>query len=167
MTFDSMDALKNYILSKSKIAVKETQEKVFRIIEDYILEYYTEFDPVIYERTYQLLCSLVKTAVQPTGNGWIAEVYFDAGALDYHVKHFTKWPVNGGYMNPFNGAISHDGTFPNPEGSGEITLATAAHGSHGGYRSGTAIWDDPMKILNKNAINMLKKALIDAGIPIK
>lgn len=167
MTFDSLEALESYILSKSGVAIKMAQEKIFHFIEDYILKYYTEFDPAVYERTYQLLCSLVKTAVKSTGNGWVAEVYFDASTLDYHIKHMTKIKVDGGYMNPYNHAISPDGTFQNPKGSGEETLAAAAHGSHGGYKSGTAIWDDPMKILNKEAYNMLKKALIDAGIPVK
>lgn len=167
MTFDSLEALKSYILSKSGVAIKMAQEKVFRLIEDYILKYYTEFDPAVYERTYQLLCSLVKTAVVSTGNGWVAEVYFDASTLDYHIKHMTKVKVDGGYMNPYNHVITSNGVFQNSKGDANKVLESAAHGSHGGYTSGTAIWDDPMKILNKEAYNMLKKALIDAGIPVK
>lgn len=167
MTFDSLAALESYILSQSGVAIKIAQEKVFRLIEDYILKYYTEFDPSVYQRTYQLLCSLVKTAVVPTGNGWVAEVYFDASTLDYHIKHMTKVKVDGGYMNPYNHVVTPDGVFQNSKGSGGKTLEAAAHGSHGGYTSGTAIWDDPMKILNKEAYSMLKKALIAAGIPVK
>lgn len=168
MTFDSLEALESYILSKSGVAIKMAQEKIFNLIEDYILKYYSEFDPSVYERTYQLLCSLVKTAVKSTGNGWVAEVYFDASTLDYHIKHLHGQPVAGGYRHPYvPHVVTPDGTFQNPKGDAGKVLESAAHGSHGGYTSGTAIWDDPMKILNKEAYNMLKKALIDAGIPVK
>ena len=168
MTFSSLDALERYILSRSEVAIKMAQEKVFRLIEDYILKYYTEFSPEVYERTYQLLCSLVKTAVVPSGNGWIAEVYFDSSTLDYHIKHLHGKPVAGGFEHPYvRGVITPDGTFQNSKGDAEKTLAAAAHGSHGGYTSGTAIFDDPVKILNKESRSMLKKALIDAGIPVR
>lgn len=167
MTFNSLDALERYILSQSEVAIKMAQEKVFRLIENYLLKYYTEFDPSVYERTYQLLCSLVKTEIKSTGNGWVAEVYFDASTLDYHIKHMTKIKVNGGYMNPYNHAISPDGTFSNPKGDANKVLESAAHGSHGGYKSGTAIWDLPLRIINKDSYNMFKKCLIDAGIPVK
>ena len=140
---------------------------VFLIINRFVKEYYAEFSPAVYERTYQLFRSLVKTDVRSTGNGWVAEVYFDASMLDYQIKHLTKWPTNGGYMNPFNGAISSDGSFPNPKGSADLVLQSAAHGSHGGYTSGTAIWDEPLAILNTEAINILKRELIAAGIPIR
>jgi hypothetical protein len=149
MTFDSMDALKNYILSQSKIAVQLAQEKVFLIINRFVKEYYAEFSPAVYERTYQLFRSLVKTDVKSTGNGWVAEVYFDVNALDYHMKR-----VNGVEV-------------PNKGWSEEETLAAAARGEHGGYKVGTAIWADPFALLDQQAINMLKQELINAGIPLK
>lgn len=167
MTFDSLDALKSYILSRSEVAIKLAQEKVYQVINRFIKEYYAEFSPDVYERTYQLFRSLVKTGVKKTANGWVAEVYFDASNLDYKIKHLHKHPVSGGYMNPYNFDVTPDGTFQNPDGDANKVLESAAHGSHGGYTSGTAIWDDPLRILNKEAYGMLKKALIDAGIPIR
>lgn len=168
MTFSSLDALERYILSRSEIAIKMAQEKVFNLIEDYILKYYSEFDPSVYERTYQLLCSLVKTAIVSTGNGWVAEVYFDASTLDYHIKGLHGRPVSGGFEHPFvRGVVTSDGMFQNSKGDAGKTLTSAAHGSHGGYTSGTAIWDDPLQILNKEAYTMLKQALVSAGIPVK
>lgn len=154
MTFDSIDALKNYILSRSETAVKLAQERVYLVINRFVKEYYAEFSPVLYERTYQLFRSLVKTDVRSTGNGWVAEVYFDASTLDYSMKsiHGVK-TINNGW-------------------DGEKTLSAAAHGHHGGPTptsniTGTAIWDEPLTILNQEAINILKKSLIDAGIPVK
>lgn len=150
MVFDSVDALKNHILSCSRSAIIMVQEKIYQVIDRFVKEYYAEFDPVMYERTYQLYRSLVKSDVTRTSNGWEAEVYFDIDALDYHMKR-----VNGVEV-------------PNKGWSEEKTLWAAAHGSHGGYNIGaTAIWYDPLKILSAEGYNMLKKALIDAGIPIR
>lgn len=172
MTFNSIDALKNYILSKSKVAIRLEQERVYQVIDSFVKKYYAEYSPEVYERTYQLFRSLVKSKIFQTKNGWEAQVYFDVDALDYYFKHLTKHPVDGGYMNPYNGAISPDGTFKNTNRDGrtdfeQFTLETAAHGSHGGYVNGTAIWDDPLIVLDANKRDMLKSALIDAGIPVK
>jgi hypothetical protein len=167
MTFDSLDALKNYILSKSKVSIQLAQERVYLIIHKFVKEYYAEYTPEVYERTYQLFRSLVKSGIKPTDNGWEAEVYFDLDALDYQIKHLTKWPVDGGYMNPYNGAISPDGSFSNPEGSAQKVMESAGRGEHGGYKVGTAIWTDPLIELWNNERDIFKRALIDAGIPVK
>lgn len=149
MTFHSMDELKRYILSRSNTAIKLAQERIYLVIHKFVKEYYAEYSPVLYERTYQLFRSLVKTDVKSTINGWVAEVYFDVDRLDYYMKK-----INGQEV-------------PNKGWSEEKTLSAAAHGSHGGKVSGTAIWDEPLRILNKQGYDMLKKALIDAGIPVR
>ena len=103
----------------------------------------------MYERTYQLYQSLVKSEIVPFGNGYKARVYFDLDKLDYAMK-----TVNG---------VST----PNSGWSEEKTLSAAAHGSHGGYTSGTAIYDEPIAVLDSEAYEILKRMLIDSGIPIK
>ncbi len=130
MIFNSLDNLKSYILSKSYSALQKTTEQVYQIINRFVKEYYAEFSPEMYERTYQLFCSLVKSSVVSTGNGWQAYVYFDASQLDYAMKRI-------------NGREIH-----NRGWSEEKTLSSAAHGLHGGYASGTAIWDEPLTLLN-------------------
>ena len=102
-----------------------------------------------YERTYQLYKSLVKSRVTYSKNGYKAEVYFDADRLDYYFKL-----VNGEQVH-------------NKGWSEEKTLESAAHGYHGGQIKGTAVWDEPIAILNQQGNELLKKALIDAGIPLK
>ena len=104
MTFNSMEELKNYILSKSQSAVRVAQEEVYGIIHKFVKQYYSEYDPSVYERTYQLLRSLVKTDVISTGNGWEAQIYFDIGALDYTIKTFTKpsYYWDGVYHSPLH-----------------------------------------------------------------
>ena len=149
MTFDSTDALKNYILSQCAIAIRYAQMEVFNIIDKFLMNYYSEFSPEVYERTQQLLHSLVKSDIKSTGDGYEAEIYFDVGLLDYSMK-----TINGIQV-------------PNKGWSEQATLEAAAHGSHGGWVSGTAIWDDPMKIIDAKAIEILKKHLIAAGIPLR
>lgn len=148
MTFESIDALKSYILSRMQPAVQKAQEQVYQVIDRFVKEYYAEYSPELYERTYQLYRSLVKSNIVSTGNGYEAHVYFDIGALDYAMKTI--------------GGIS----VPNKGWSEEETLTAAAHGSHGGKVGGTAIWDEPISILSSEAYNILKRMLIDSGIPL-
>ena len=149
MTFNSLDDIRNYVISKSRDALQKATEQVYQVIDRFVKEYYAEFSPEVYERTYQLYRSLVKSNIVSTGNGWKAYVYFDIDQLDYAMKK-----INGREI-------------PNRGWSEEKTLSAAAHGSHGGYTSGTALWDDSMAILNAEAINILKRMLINSGIPLK
>lgn len=167
MIFKTQSELENYLLQKMQNAIIKTQERVYQIIGRFVREYYTEFTPEVYERTYQLYRSLVMSKIEPTEKGYKCYIYFDLNKLDYQMKSFTRNPVNNGYMNPFTHKVSSDGSFPNPKGSAEKTLYSAAHGSHGGYRVGTAIFDDPLKIINVEAINTLKDMLRAEGIPVK
>ena len=167
MVFKTQSELESYLLQKMKNTMIKTQERVYQIINRFVKEYYTEFSPEVYERTYQLYRSLIMSEIIQEGKGYKCYVYFDLDKLDYQIKNFTKTKVAKGYLNPYTHRVSFDGSFSNPKGSAEKTLTTAAHGSHGGYKNGTAIWDDPMKIINATAINTLKEMLIAEGIPVK
>lgn len=167
MVFNSANDLKKFILSKSKIALSEALNKTYEIIGKFVKQYYSEYDPYVYERTYQLYKSLVKTDVISTGNGYKAYVYFDLSSLDYSIKHMTKIQKNGFYINPYNGARSYNGEFPNTNGDAEKSFMAAAHGSHGGKTSGTAIWDESFNVLNGNLYKILKRYLVANGIPVK
>lgn len=145
MTFHSTDELKAFILSRSKDALQKTVEQVYQIIDRFVKEFYAEYSPAMYERTYQLYRSLVKTDVEATDNGCKAYVYFDFSSLVYTT-----------------------GSSP----SGEQVMNAASYGGHGAeglhvIAGGTGIWSEPMVILNAEAYNILKKMLIDSGIPIK
>lgn len=149
MDFRSISDLENYLLSKCKEAVNLMQASAFQVIEGFIKQYYAEYEPVMYERTYQLFKSLVKSEIRPTANGWEADVYFDLERLDYHVKKI-------------NGVL-----YDNKGWSEQKTLSSAAHGHHGGKYAGTAIWDEPMIVLTKHQRSILKNALLNAGIPVR
>lgn len=145
MVFKSVEELKQYVLSRSSGAVQKATEEAYQVIDRFVKQFYGELSPSMYRRTYQLYSSLVKTGVESTGNGWVAHVYFDIGSLVYTTRS---------------------------KPSGAQVMGAAAHGGHGAQglhviAGGTAIWDEPIQILSTEAIEILKRMLIDAGIPIK
>lgn len=145
MTFHSIEELKQYILSRSQNALQKATEQVYQIINRFVKEFYAEYSPSMYDRTYQLYQSLVKTDVEVSGNGCTAYVYFDFSSLVYMT-----------------------GSQP----SGSQVMNAAAYGGHGAeglhvIAGGTGIWSEPMQILSIEAIEILKRMLIAEGIPIK
>lgn len=146
MVFKNEEQLKSFLLQKCKNALIKSQEQVYQIINRFVKEFYAEYNPEMYERTYQLFSSLVKSDIIQTGSGYEAQVYFDLNSLDY---------VTG--ARP----------------SGEQVMGAAEWGRHGAMGlavadfKGTSIWHEPLEILNAQAINILKKMLISEGIPIR
>lgn len=140
MVFKNEAQLKNFLLAKCKNAVVSAEEKVHRIIDECLKQFYGEFTPDEYMRTEQLLHSLVKSGVKTMGNGFEAEIYFDVASLNYTTG---SW-------------------------SGETVLGVAMEGGlpHGGYAGGTAIWTTSMIKLG-DILELLKQELIAQGIPIK
>lgn len=137
--------LKRVLMPKLENALFKTQEKVYQIIDRYLKMFYADYDPVLYDRTEQLLRSLVKSQVHQDGNGFVAEVYFNFNELKYY-------------------------TGAKPEGI--QVMDAAAKGGHGaeGLRvvaGNIGIWEDPIRVLDEKAIKILKRMLISEGIPIK
>ena len=118
----------------------KAQDEVYKIIKKFLYNYYNEFTPEMYERTYQLLSSLVESRIISKGNGYEAEIYFNFDGLNYVTV------------------------------SGKEVMDAAAKGEHGvervAYR-GTGIWNEPKEILDAQAKDILKDMLISEGIPIK
>lgn len=166
MTFSSMEELKNYILKCSEFAIVEAQKKVANIINHFLTQYYREFEPEVYVRTEQLLRSLTKSRVIRTDNGWVAEVYFDLSALDYSNRIVpSQFSSYGSGHNTYH---RENWTHENDAWVLETAMTGGNTGRpHGGYESGTKIWNESLNILNKEAIDILKKKLIEAGIPVK
>lgn len=146
MVINNEAELKAILMPKIKNALVKAQEKVYKIVDLYVQRFYADYDPVMYERTYALMHSLVKDEIVPTANGFKARVYFDISGLQYAT-----------------------GARP----SGEQVMGAAAFGGHGAkglkvvYGSGEDLWYTPLEILDADAINILKNMLISEGIPIK
>ena len=85
--FKTTGEIQSYIMSRMQPAIQIAQEKVYQIIDRFVKEYYSEFSPEMYERTYQLYRSLVKSKIISSGTGYECVVYFDLDALDYAMKY--------------------------------------------------------------------------------
>ena len=124
MAFGSEAALKAALVAACTNAVAQVEEEVYTEFSGKLNQYYTELMPAEYIRTGALYNSLDRTGVMSTGSGASAEVFFNTPSYQ------TGWvPLQSGDLGW-------------AEWSGEQVLETAMHGSHGGWRRGTAIWDE-------------------------
>lgn len=149
MVFKNRNELLSFLYDKAYDALKNAQTVVYDIIQDYLHQFYADYDPVLYERTEQLLRSLVKGDVRPSAKGYVVDVYFDLSSLNY---------VTGN------------------QPTGEQVMAAASQGLHGAIGSdllyvhgntGVGVWKDPLQALDAEAIRILKDRLAEQGIPIK
>lgn len=155
MVFKSEEQLKAFVLAKCRNAIVNTEEKVHRIIDSCLEQFYNEFDPEEYIRTQQLLHSLVRSGVKSVGNGFEAEVYFDVGKLNYQTGEvpLQHTPEHGMYG------------YATWSGQKVLDVAMTSGLPHGGYAGGTAIWTTSMTQLG-DILGLLLKELKAQGIPI-
>lgn len=66
-----------------KSALKKTQDEIALAIQESINEFYKEYSPTFYKRTYKFLNSLVKTDIRRIGNTIQCEVKIDEEYLKY------------------------------------------------------------------------------------
>lgn len=118
---DISDLTKIFELRVSK-ALSATQNEIYKVIQKHISDYYrekvfsygTSAIPVVYERTYQFLNSLIKTNIVSYGDGFGCSVEIDMKSLDYiqpaevvidmiyRGYHADKSLNNGSYETPHN-----------------------------------------------------------------
>lgn len=125
-------------------ALKEAEEEVHRCIENFVRQYYSEYSPTVYQRTYQFMDSIVKTSVKTKGSEIYCEVYIDTN-LDY--KDATGQEVvemiNQGYHAMKKFGASRD-------------------------IKGTKVWNESMEFIDKFQIfiNTFKESLIKQGLDV-
>lgn len=156
MRISNSQQLETVMKERLKGAIVSAQEKVYQVIDKFLKQYYAEYTPMQYDRTYQLLRSLVKSEIINNGNGYKCRVFFDLSKIDYTYKTINgKTYKNSGY-----------GTIVTKE---DIVGMAMTSETHGGYKApqNTAIWNESMIELNRDKIKILKQALLDNGIPIK
>lgn len=147
MTFTNPQQIKNCLLKGAMNAVANAQQEVHDKLDEFLGKYYADYDPHMYERTKQLIHSLVITDTKKTGNGYEGYVYFDYNRLDY---------ITG------------------QQPSGYQVITAAAQGLHGAMglhtmpgNSKIDIWDMPISELRRDLMPKLKQYLIESGIPVK
>ena len=155
MTFNSPDQLQRHAMKCMQVAIQKMENQIHEVINQFLQQYYKEYSPSVYERTEQLLHSLVKSEIASNGSGYTCHVYFDLDKIDYSYKY-----INGKRYK--NDTSKVGGT------KGIVGLAMESY-THGGFiaNENTAIWTESMNVLNREKFNILKSCLIDSGIPIK
>lgn len=147
----SMSDLTKIIESRIQQALKMTQQEIFEVVQQYITDYYkepvfrnwTSAIPMMYDRTYKLLNSLIRTDVMKSGGTIFCTVEIDPNYLDYH------------YMG---GA------------SGLDVMLSADQAFHGWSIEGDIhIWSDSLAELGlESGIKyIMKKNLQKCGVPVK
>lgn len=147
----SMSDLTKILESRIQQALKMTQQEIFEVIQQHITDYYkepvfrngTSAIPLLYDRTYKLLNSLIKTDIVKSGGTLSCSVEIDPDYLDYQ------------YMG---GA------------SGLDVMLSANEQFHGWSIEGDMrIWDDALSELGlkPGILYIMKNNLKKCGVPIK
>lgn len=146
-----MNDLTKIIESRIQQALKMTQQEIFEVIQQYITDYYkepvfrngTSAIPMLYDRTYKLLNSLIKTDIVKSGGTISCSVEIDPNYLDYQ------------YMG---GA------------SGLDIMLSANEQFHGwSIKGDMRIWYDAMAELGlkPGILYIMKSNLKKCGVPVK
>ena len=67
MRISNSQQLERVMKERLKGAIVSAQEKVYQVIDKFLKQYYAEYTPMQYDRTYQLLRSLVKSEIINNG----------------------------------------------------------------------------------------------------
>jgi len=142
----NMNDLIKILEARIKTALEMTQDEIMKVVQNHIDDYYTEYNPSRYIRTFEFqLHSLIKTNVVNNGGRLSCTVEIDPEYL-----HYT-YP--GNYMT----------------GLGVAELAN--NHSHGGIYDPdfSCFWNDAMQELGlaPGVLYIMKKNLRKCGVPVK
>lgn len=139
----SMNNLTRVVGLRVQQALKMTQQEIFETIQKHIIDYYHEFSPVMYERTWHFLNSLIKPEIVKSSNGISCSVEIDRDYLSYNYKGGATGLDVATYANQH----SHGGIFDDDFGQ---------------------FWNDSMQVLGMRTgiLAIMKKNLKKCGVPI-
>lgn len=147
MVFKNEKELERFIMKQSYQALMKAQDKVYKIINKWILEFYLDYTPTLYKRTFEIFSHLLKSNIVKDGKGYKAEVYFDLS----------------GYYDT--------GSNPSFEQVFDVAAYDGLHGANGLHwetgNKGISIWEDPKREVDAKAIDILVNMLRAEGIPVK
>lgn len=162
MLIHNKNELNTVLLQKTRNAVIKAQEQVYAVVNRFVKEYYAEYDPIEYVRTYQFYQSLVKSEITPADNGqlgWKARVYFDLDKLDYYMKTTRSKGTKVNDMQNFDDPLDQKGVMSR--------VMKGLHVVKPHIVQGTPIWDETRKFLDEQGFNLLKRMLQTEGVLIK
>ena len=139
----TVQQIKADLTSKVGVAMEGVKRKVADIFVRVVTQYYGEYVPKQYIRTFQIMqlaTNLANAAVKVRQVGASFEIYFDAGAMSHPTGNWSESRILDNVM---------------------------LEGTHGNATSGgTAVWTQGVSILNPQIKSIVKQELIAAGIPI-
>lgn len=140
----SMSDLTKILESRIQQALKMTQQEIFKVIQQHITDYYHEYNPRMYQRTWKFLDSLIKTNIVNTNGTISCTVEIDKDYLPYRYKGGATGLEVANYANQY----SHGGVYDDDFGQ---------------------FWDDAMAELGlePGIKYLMKKNLKKCGVPIK
>lgn len=140
----SMSDLTKVIESRIQQALKITQQEIFEVIQQHIVDYYHVFTPHMYQRTWEFLNSLIKTDVIKTNGTISCTVGIDRNYLTYRYSGGATGLEVATYANQH----SHGGIYDDDFGQ---------------------FWDDAMAELGlePGIKYLMKKNLKKCGVPVK
>lgn len=140
----SMSDLTKIIESRIQQALKMTQQEIFEVIQKHITDYYHEFTPRMYQRTWEFLDSLIKTNIVKTNGTISCTVEIDRNYLSYRYKGGATGLEVANYANQH----SHGGVYDDDFGQ---------------------FWDDAMAELGlePGIKYLMKKNLKKCGVTVK
>ena len=124
-----------------KSAMVIAQSKVHQCINSFIKEYYAEYDPIQYERTYSFFNSLVKSDIKCSGKECYCSVYIDMDMMDYyrHSSYDVVDMINRGFHadTSMNGGSRLQGGYTSNPYSAKRDI------------KGTRFWDEGLSEIQK------------------
>lgn len=141
ITVTSVEELESILISRSKVAVAKAQDLVYEAMNFYLLKFYVEYEPELYDRTYQLLSCCVRFGINVSHSGDEIEIEAEVGFDDALLNYITG-------MQP----------------SGLQVLEAANNGGHGAmglkviYVGDVHLMDDSITKVTPHIINILKSA---------
>lgn len=161
-TINNMKELEKAIQGRLSLALKFTQQEIYKVIQENIKNYYEEkvfYDrttgnmsaiPSVYDRTYQFLNSLIKTDVVIKNGSVSCSVMIDTDSLDYiQDGNVVVDMINRGYHADKS---LNDGTYETPR-----NIYAKSH-----------FWDDSLQQLGgyNGILEIMKKNCKRVGLPI-
>lgn len=162
-TVNNIKDLEKAVQNRLSLALKFTQQEIYKVIQENIKDYYEEkvfYDyvsgkkssmPNVYDRTYQFLNSLIKTDVTIRNGTVSCSVGIDMDALDYtQDSDVVIDMINRGFHADKS---LNDGRYETPRD----------------IRAESNFWDDSLEELGgyNGILEIMKRNCRKVGLPIK
>jgi len=104
MQIRNQNDLNKLLLDQCKQICELMANEVYEAINFFLNQYYTEWSPSFYQRSYDMLHSAFKTDIKKVGNGYQAVVGIDYESLDDY-ENATGYDVISWANNSLHGSL--------------------------------------------------------------